>query len=84
MTRSAQEIQDWIVRRVSGLTGIAPDQIDVREPVLRYGLDSVALVSFAADLEDWLGVRLRENPLDKYPTIEALSRFLHQLTNPER
>ena len=29
-----------------------------------------------ADLEKWLGYRFRDNPLDRYPTIAALSRFL--------
>jgi acyl carrier protein len=76
MTASAQEIQDWLVARISTLTGVAPADVDVRAPLTRHGLDSVALVALAADLEKWLGHRFRENPLDAHPTIEALARFL--------
>ena len=76
MTRSAEEIRAWIVGRVSDLTEIPPEEIDVRQPVLRFGLDSVALVRLASDLETWLGYRFRENPLEAHPTIEALANFL--------
>ena len=75
MTPTAAEIQAWIVDRVSTLTDIPADE-DVRAPFTRHGLDSVALVALATDLERWLGYRFRENPLDAHPTIEALSRFL--------
>ena len=76
MTPSAQEIQDWIVARVSALADVPAEEVDVRAPLTRHGLDSVALVALAADLEKWLGYRFRENPLDAHPTIDALSRFL--------
>jgi acyl carrier protein len=76
MSVSAEAIQDWIVARVSKLTGVAPEEIDPREPVSRYGLDSMAVVVLATDLEEWLGYRFHDNPLNDYPTIEALSRFL--------
>jgi acyl carrier protein len=76
MTPSAQEIEGWIVSRVGELTGVAGEAIDVRAPLTRHGLDSVALVALAADLEKWLGYRFRANPLEDHPTIEALARFL--------
>jgi polyketide synthase PksN len=76
MTHSVQEIQDGIVARVSALTGVAPQEIDVHESLLRYGLDSVAVVALAADLETWLGYRFRENPFEAHPTIAALAQFL--------
>jgi acyl carrier protein len=76
MTRSAEEIQAWIVARISELTGLAPEEIDARQPLLRYGLDSAALVALAVDLEGWLGYRFRANPLSEHPTIAALAQFL--------
>jgi acyl carrier protein len=75
-TASEQQIQDWIVARVSALTDIPPEQVDPREPLIRHGLDSVAAITLTADLETWLGYRFRANPLEDHPTIEALSRFL--------
>lgn len=76
MTSSAKEIQAWIVDRISALADIAPEQVDVRAPWTRHGLDSVATVSLAVDLEKWLGYRFRENPLEAHPTIETLAEFL--------
>ena len=76
MTRSAEEIQDWLVARVSGLTGLRPEEIDADEPLLRSGLDSVAVAALAADLEVWLGYRFRQNHLGEHPTIASLARFL--------
>jgi acyl carrier protein len=84
MSHTAQEIQDWIVDRVSSVTGVAPGEIDVREPLLRYGLDSVAVVALAADLETWLGCRFRENPLDEHPTIESLAQYLAEQAPRDR
>jgi acyl carrier protein len=76
MKRSPQEIQDWIVDRVSTLTGIAAAQIDPDAAVLRYGLDSIAVVALVSDLETWLGVRIHDNPLESQPTIAGLARWL--------
>lgn len=76
MTPSAQEIQDWIVARVSALTGLPPGELDPREPVARLGLDSVVAITLAGELEGWLGYRFRESPFDEYPTIEQLARHL--------
>ena len=85
MNRSAQEIQDWIIGRVSALTAIPAPEIDPREALIRYGLDSVAVVALVADLETWLGYRFRENPLEAHPTIASLAQFLaEQVSHGER
>jgi acyl carrier protein len=80
VTRSSREIQDWIVARVSALAGVAPQEIDVKESLLRAGLDSVAVVALVADLEEWLGYCFRANPLDEHSTIAALAQFLAERT----
>lgn len=78
MTRTPQDIRDWLVARVSTLTGVPPGEIDPAAPLARHGLDSVALIALAADLEGWLGHPLHENPLERYPTIDALADFLSE------
>ena len=78
MTPSAEDIQAWIVARVSRLTNVPAVDIDATAPLTRHGLDSVALIALAADLEKWLGYRFHENPLDRHPTIESLARFLSE------
>jgi acyl carrier protein len=82
MMHSAQEIQDWLVVRVSTLAGVAPEEIDVNAPVRRFGLDSVAVVTMVADLETWLSLRIQENPLEQHRTIAALAQYLAEKQEP--
>ena len=76
LTPTAQEIEAWIITRISQAVNISPSDVDVRVPLTRYGLDSVAMIALAADLEKWLNYRFRENPLDAQSTIESLARYL--------
>lgn len=82
MTRSAAEIRHFIIERVARLTGVPAAEVDVQQPIVRSGLDSVSLVALTADLEDWLGVSFQENPLIEHPTIEALAHFLAKRSGP--
>jgi acyl carrier protein len=76
VTRTAEEIRQWLIERVSTLTGVPKNEVDPTAPLTRYGLDSVALISLTADFEKWLGYRFKENPLDRHPTIDALADYL--------
>lgn len=76
MSHTADEIERWLVERVGALTGVPADEVDPAAPLARHGLDSVAAITVVADLEKWLGYRFRENPLERYPTIADLARFL--------
>jgi acyl carrier protein len=80
MRRSAEEIQDWLVERLGRATGIPCPEIDPRQPLLSYGLDSMAVLALTADLGNWIGYQFHEDPLDEYPTIEALAAFLAEET----
>jgi acyl carrier protein len=84
MTHSAHEIESWLVARASTVTGVSPSEIDVNESLLRLGLDSVAVIALAAELEKWLGYRFHENPLDAHPSIAGLSRFLAEQLAEEK
>lgn len=76
MSRTSSEIQGWVVARVAALSGLPPADIDPDAPLTRHGLDSVAVISLVSDLERWAGYRFRENPLDRHPTIRAVSDYL--------
>jgi acyl carrier protein len=76
VSRSAREIQEWMIDRLGRLTGVPPQELDPHEPIRRYGLDSVALVAFVTDLEEWVGYRFDSNPLDDHPTVAGLAAFL--------
>ena len=60
---------------------IKPDILDVHEPFASYGLDSVKAVNLAAAIEDWLGIQLSATIAYDYPSIEALTGYLADLSS---
>ncbi|MCA9940407.1 MAG: acyl carrier protein [Anaerolineales bacterium] len=71
-----EEIQDWLINRLSTWLLLNPDEIDIEQPFAGYGLTSITAVSMTADLEDWLGIELSPTLAYEYPTIAALSHHL--------
>lgn len=71
--RTEREIRDWLATRLERELELPAGSIDVRRPVSRYGLDSLAAVSLSAELEDWLGRELSPNILIEHPSIEVLA-----------
>ena len=80
----AEVISGWMVARLSELLGIAPHEIDVREPFASYGLGSIELVSLSGELAEWLGRQLSPELTYEYPTIEILARHLAEPPEPSR
>ena len=74
--KSAPEIRDWIVTRLSTAMEIDPAEIRLDEPLVDLGIDSMQFVVLVGDLEQRLGVRFLDNPLIDYPTANALSEYL--------
>jgi acyl-CoA synthetase (AMP-forming)/AMP-acid ligase II/3-oxoacyl-(acyl-carrier-protein) synthase/acyl carrier protein len=74
--KSSREIQTWLTSHVSEKLGILTTAVDIHQPLAHYGLGSLAAVSLAGELEDWLECRLSPTLIYEYPTIAALSQFL--------
>ena len=79
--RTAEDIQAWLVSHIAEHLKIEPSKIDVREPLTRYGMDSVQAVNLAENLAGWLGRELSPTLVYEYPTIEALARHLAATSN---
>jgi len=77
-------IERWLVANISKKTNMSPAQIDLREPLAAYGLDSMAVVNLSGELEAWLGRKLSPTLVYDYPTVESLARFLAGNTEPAR
>ena len=73
---STAEIKAWIVSYVANMLDVNPDEVDVKIPFERYGLDSSAAVGLTGDLEDWLEREIDPTLLYDYPTIEGLVQYL--------
>jgi acyl transferase domain-containing protein/acyl carrier protein len=69
-------IQAWLVTQLADRVGVAPEEIDSREPFAAYGVPSSEAVVLSGDLGDWLGRRLSPTLLWEFPTIEALAHHL--------
>jgi acyl transferase domain-containing protein/pimeloyl-ACP methyl ester carboxylesterase/acyl carrier protein len=74
-----QSIQNWLVSQLAERLGIPAQEIDIREPLANYGLDSVQAVRLSAELEDWLGVKLSPTLVYDYPDIFSLAEYLASL-----
>lgn len=72
----ASDIEDWLVDRLAVLMELGRDEIDVRIPIERFGLDSRSTVGMTGELEDWLGIELPATLLWDYPTIAEASAYL--------
>lgn len=70
------EIRRWLVDKLAERLRVAPGAIDLDEPLVAIGLDSMQFVVLVGELEDWLDCRFTSNPLVDYPSVNALSRFL--------
>lgn len=56
----------------------APEKIDWNKPFREYGLDSLAAVGFAADLEDALELPISPTAFWDHPTLTKLTEFLEK------
>lgn len=73
---STEAIQAWLITRVAKALQLQPEEIDIKEPFARYGLDSLAAVSLSGELEDWLGREFPATLAWDYPNIESLAKYL--------
>ena len=75
-TSSVTAIQSWLVEQLADVLSIEPSTIDVKQPLTRYGLDSIDAVTLVGDLEDWLDLELPSTLLWDYPSIEKASAYM--------
>lgn len=73
---SVEEIQDWLSKQIAIQTGSDPDEIDIRIPFHRYGLDSVQAMNIASLGEQQFGIQLSPLEMWNYPNIASLSKYL--------
>ena len=74
--RSEAEIRQWIIDKLVVRLQFDAAAIQLDEPLVALGVDSMQFVVIVGELEEWLGCRFADNPLIDYPSINALSAFL--------
>ncbi|MFJ4275544.1 acyl carrier protein [Streptomyces coelicoflavus] len=70
------QLQSWLTDRVAEYLPDVTEPVDPHRQLGEYGLDSIAVVAFAADVEDQLGTVVDPTAIWDYPTIAQLAEFL--------
>lgn len=77
---SQAELSDSLAQLLADLmesaTGTRPDVIDRDASFTSYGLDSLAMVTFVAQIEETIGIELEPELAFNYPTLNALAKFI--------
>jgi acyl carrier protein len=69
-------IEAWLRDVIAELTGLAPETVDVRVKLTRFGVDSATALIITDMLIEWLGIDLDPTLLYEHDTIEALAGYL--------
>ncbi|RCS40637.1 acyl carrier protein [Bremerella cremea] len=75
-SKSAEEIQDWIIDYLAKELDAKPSSIDPSATFDSFALDSATAIGMTGDLENWLGKRIDPTIVYDYPTIEEFSNYL--------
>ncbi len=78
---TAKEIEVWLVQRIAGQLGVPTANIHVNTPFLELGMDSLAAMEVAGDLQKWLNRRLSPTAVYNYPSIASLAAWLANSTH---
>jgi acyl carrier protein len=84
MTQNLPEpaLRDWLRAQIAEYLDLAPAEIADDVPLSAYGVDSVYALAILADIEERLELALDPELIWDYPTIAALSAFLHTALAP--
>jgi acyl carrier protein len=74
--KSRQQIVDWCIRFISETFDLPAEEVYLDAEFQSFGFDSTALVGFAAELEEWLGMELPPSVLFEHPSIGQLASHL--------
>lgn len=76
MMLGAQELTDWLAKKVGIYLNVAPEMIDVDTPLADFGIDSAMSLSLCADLQAEHGFDVDATVVWDYPTINAIAEHL--------
>ncbi len=78
---SVEELETWLVARLSARLRVRPEELAKDVPITSFGLDSLAAVELAHEIEH-LGAVLRMDELLHGPTVAALARTIFAVRGP--
>jgi acyl carrier protein len=72
-----EQLRDWLRERMAFYLDRSPDEIDTAQKLVEIGVDSIYALTLCGDIEDHLGLRVEATLAWEYPTVDALTAFLH-------
>ncbi len=76
LAQTPDAIQTWLLETISTRLHVPIEEINIKESLAHYGLDSEMATALSGELENWLGSSFPATLVYDYPTIEALVRYL--------
>lgn len=73
---NVEELEKWLMERLRQYVPDLREPVDPHRELGEYGLDSIAVVAFAADVEDHLAVSVDPTAVWDHPTIAQLATYL--------
>lgn len=77
------EVLSWLTLKFADWLELPAEELDSRQPISSYGLDSISAVTLSVQLEEELGVELDTAVLWERPTLESLTDHLTETLNTE-
>ena len=75
------EVLSWLTVKFADWLEVPPKELDPKQPIASYGLDSISAVTLSVQLEDELCVELDTAVLWDRPTLESLAEHLAEKLN---
>lgn len=70
------ELQSWLVERVAEYLPNLDEPVDPYRKLGEYSLDSVAVMAFAGEVQEQLGIAVDPAAIWDYPTVSELAKHL--------
>lgn len=81
-TPTVSDIQNWLINKIASELEIDRNEINPDNPIAAFGIDSITMVKFTADLEKWLDTVLDPSLLYEAETVAGIAKHIHgQLNN---
>ena len=75
------EVLTWLTLKFADWLEVPVDDLDAKQPIASYGLDSISAVTLSVQLEEELSVELDTAVLWDRPTLESLAEHLTEKLN---
>ena len=78
LVSTKEELETWLVSHIAHYLNVLPDEIDVNDSFVEYGLDSSVALTLTGELETWLNLELQPTLFWECSNIPELIQYLEE------